>query len=177
LSPAAEFGTIVPGNRADLILVESNPLQDVANAQRRVGVMARGRWMPAATLQKMLDDIPQACLREKQFLKRRVECHSEVSRYLRENDPFDNLALSVTVEIVREKGFVSFKQICIRLRKREPDAVILTKGFTDALGVRLRQLGRKDEALEVFSMNTEAYPKSEKAQRRLTEDKLQNAPK
>ncbi|MHC4681568.1 MAG: amidohydrolase family protein, partial [Planctomycetota bacterium] len=41
-----EFGTISAGLRADLILLEANPLLDVGNAARRIGVMVRGRWLP-----------------------------------------------------------------------------------------------------------------------------------
>jgi len=41
--------------RADLVLVEANPLDDVKNAARRTGVMVRGRWLPAADLQARLD--------------------------------------------------------------------------------------------------------------------------
>ena len=40
------FGTIAPGQRADLLLLESNPLEDLSNLKDRVGVMVRGRWIP-----------------------------------------------------------------------------------------------------------------------------------
>jgi imidazolonepropionase-like amidohydrolase len=52
-----EFGTVEKGKRADLILLDANPLEDITNTERRAGVMARGRWLSAAELQKMLDDI------------------------------------------------------------------------------------------------------------------------
>lgn len=47
---SGEFGTVQPGRRADLILLEANPLEDVANVRRRAGVMVRGRWLPAAEI-------------------------------------------------------------------------------------------------------------------------------
>jgi imidazolonepropionase-like amidohydrolase len=50
-----EWGRVAEGLRADLVLVEGNPLQDVANANRRVGVMARGRWMPESELHQSLE--------------------------------------------------------------------------------------------------------------------------
>ena len=50
-----EFGTVAVGRRADLILVTGNPLRDVANVARRVGVMVRGRWVPERELQGMLE--------------------------------------------------------------------------------------------------------------------------
>lgn len=49
-----DFGTIAPGKRADLLLVEQNPLEDVANARKIRGVMAAGRWYDQGTLSKML---------------------------------------------------------------------------------------------------------------------------
>ncbi len=53
-----EFGTIAVGRRADLILLEANPLDDVANLQRRAGVMVRGRWIPESEIQRRLADTP-----------------------------------------------------------------------------------------------------------------------
>jgi len=50
-----EFGTVAVGRRADLILVEANPLDDVANVTKRVGVMVRGRWLSEYELQEKLD--------------------------------------------------------------------------------------------------------------------------
>ena len=44
------FGTIEPGKRADLVLVNANPLADVGNVARISGVMVRGRWLDRATL-------------------------------------------------------------------------------------------------------------------------------
>jgi imidazolonepropionase-like amidohydrolase len=38
------FGTIEPGKRADLVLLDGNPLADIANIAKISGVMARGRW-------------------------------------------------------------------------------------------------------------------------------------
>lgn len=49
-----EFGTIEAGKRADLILLEGDPLSDVGNIQKRAGVMVRGRWLTEEQLQSML---------------------------------------------------------------------------------------------------------------------------
>lgn len=40
-----EFGTVAVGRRADLILLDANPLADIANFARQAGVMVRGRWL------------------------------------------------------------------------------------------------------------------------------------
>jgi imidazolonepropionase-like amidohydrolase len=57
LRAGAEFGTIAEGKRADLILLDGNPLSDVNIASRRLGVMVRGRWLPQSELQKRLDEL------------------------------------------------------------------------------------------------------------------------
>lgn len=53
------FGTIERGKRADLLLLDGNPLQDITNTERRAGVMVRGRWLPQAELRKLLDEIAE----------------------------------------------------------------------------------------------------------------------
>jgi imidazolonepropionase-like amidohydrolase len=53
------FGTIAVGQRADLILVDGNPLSDLRNVARRSGVMVRGRWLPETEIQKRLAGIAQ----------------------------------------------------------------------------------------------------------------------
>jgi len=49
-----EFGTITTGKRADLLLLDENPLKDVTRLRRPIGVMARGRWFTRDELQQML---------------------------------------------------------------------------------------------------------------------------
>ena len=51
------FGTIAPGQRADLILLESNPLEDIARVADRAGVMVRGYWISEDEIQDRLDQI------------------------------------------------------------------------------------------------------------------------
>ena len=48
------FGTITPGKRADLLLLQENPLDDVANARKILGVMAAGRWYDRKAISEML---------------------------------------------------------------------------------------------------------------------------
>lgn len=52
-----DFGTIAVGRRADLILLEADPLDDIANLQRRAGVMVRGRWIAEGEIQERLAGI------------------------------------------------------------------------------------------------------------------------
>ena len=49
------FGTIAPGQRADLVLLGSNPLDDLINLFDREGVMVRGRWVTRAEIDAGLE--------------------------------------------------------------------------------------------------------------------------
>ena len=53
------FGTVAPGQRADLVLLDADPLLDLANLQRRSGVMVAGRWLPWSELQARLDALAE----------------------------------------------------------------------------------------------------------------------
>jgi hypothetical protein len=59
--PGSEpFGTIAVGQRADMILLDDNPLEDAANLARRSGVMVRGRWLSEARLQQLMDELARS---------------------------------------------------------------------------------------------------------------------
>ena len=50
-------GTIEVGKRADLVLLDADPLVDVANTRKIAGVLLSGRWTDRATLDAMLADL------------------------------------------------------------------------------------------------------------------------
>ena len=54
---ADRFGTVAPGQRADLLLLDADPRADLANLTRRSGVMLRGRWLPEPEIQRRLEAI------------------------------------------------------------------------------------------------------------------------
>ena len=51
------FGTIAPGQRADLVLLHASPLANIANVEKIEGVMVRGRWLSRAALDEGLEKI------------------------------------------------------------------------------------------------------------------------
>ena len=54
LGKTKEFGTIAVGQRADLLLVANNPLENLETLKRPMGVMVRGRWLPREKLDELL---------------------------------------------------------------------------------------------------------------------------
>ncbi len=51
------FGTVAVGRRADLLLLESDPLESLDAVADRAGVMVRGRWIPEEEIQRRLEEI------------------------------------------------------------------------------------------------------------------------
>ncbi|MCY4029988.1 MAG: amidohydrolase family protein [Acidobacteria bacterium] len=60
LGQLSEVGTIAAGKRADLLLLEANPLEDIGNVLRRSGVMVRGNWVSEAEIQSHLERIAES---------------------------------------------------------------------------------------------------------------------
>jgi hypothetical protein len=50
------FGTIEVGQRADLILISDNPLENVSATRDRSGVMTNGRWYTQVELDQMVEE-------------------------------------------------------------------------------------------------------------------------
>ena len=50
-----EFGTIAIGKRADLLLLDDNPLDNIGHLRAPVGVLVRGKWFSRSRLEQMLD--------------------------------------------------------------------------------------------------------------------------
>lgn len=54
LGQDGSFGTVAPGQRADLVLLDANPLEELDHLTERAGVMVRGRWLDRAFLDQGL---------------------------------------------------------------------------------------------------------------------------
>jgi imidazolonepropionase-like amidohydrolase len=57
LKQDGSFGTIAVGQRADMVLLEANPLETVDNLTRRSGVMVQGRWLSREDIDRGLAEL------------------------------------------------------------------------------------------------------------------------
>jgi imidazolonepropionase-like amidohydrolase len=57
LGQAAEIGTVAVGKRADLVLLDANPLESTANLRRIAGTMLAGRWVPRERIGALLEAV------------------------------------------------------------------------------------------------------------------------
>lgn len=55
-----QFGQVKEGFDADLILLENNPLEDIENLKKPLGVMTRGQWLDRETIDNRLKAIADA---------------------------------------------------------------------------------------------------------------------
>jgi imidazolonepropionase-like amidohydrolase len=60
LAARDQFGTVAPGQRADLVLLHGSPLDDLEHVAKPAGVMVRGRWLGEADIQARLAKIAAA---------------------------------------------------------------------------------------------------------------------
>jgi amidohydrolase family protein len=56
---SSSVGTVATGMRADLLLLDANPLENIDNSKRISGVMLNGRWMSRQDLDKKLTELAQ----------------------------------------------------------------------------------------------------------------------
>jgi imidazolonepropionase-like amidohydrolase len=52
-----EAGTVTVGKRADLLLLEVNPLEEITNSRKIAGVMIQGHWLSKREIQEGLEEV------------------------------------------------------------------------------------------------------------------------
>jgi hypothetical protein len=131
--PAAEeFGMIVPGQSADLVMLAANPLTNIQNARRVMGVMVRGRWFESGELNALA--------------QRPVPGYKRVRAL---EDEFENVLTKQGVQhAVRD------------FKSRSQTTEKLPESFVNALGYQMLQAKRMADAVTLFTFNTEQYPNS-----------------
>lgn len=55
-----QTGTVEKGKKADLVLLDANPLENISATEKRAGVMLKGKWYPQFELNEWLENIEVA---------------------------------------------------------------------------------------------------------------------
>jgi hypothetical protein len=99
---SSEFGTIEPGKRADLVLLDENPLNKIANTRTVSGVVVRGQWLSKEELSKHVEAIPGAYKRELQQVELDMASNpAAAEQNLADHDPLRTLGTAATVDLFR----------------------------------------------------------------------------
>jgi imidazolonepropionase-like amidohydrolase len=59
MNKETEFGTVEIGKRADLLLLNANPLENIENLKKINGLMVRGIWLSEEEIQKLTSKVKQ----------------------------------------------------------------------------------------------------------------------
>jgi imidazolonepropionase-like amidohydrolase len=126
-------GTVGVGKAADLVLVSGNPLDDIDNTRRIVGVMAKGNWMSRDDLDKMLNSMAGEFDREHRLV----------------DDVLSHGPAGTIAEYHRSV--------------RPGSKPYFSESTMNLLGYYFLGHKRFDEAISLFTLVTEAYPRSAEA--------------
>ena len=156
-----DTGTIQVGSRADLVLMEANPLSDISNTRKVAGVMVRGRWLERQELDRLVNAVPSEYARSIGASKELLQTNAEKAlTYFDERDPFDNLAATVMSDIIQEKGVPRFREIVVEVRRTNPKSRLASEEMINNFGYTLLGQKKYPEAMAIFRMNTEDFPSS-----------------
>jgi imidazolonepropionase-like amidohydrolase len=175
LRQSGEFGTVEVGKRADLVLLEGNPLVAIASTRRVAGVMARGEWTPKTQLARMVEDVPGSYRRDLRNLKLQLRSDpARATKYLQDYDPYFHLGGTAIAEIAEAEGIEKVQRLLSAIRQADPKSQLVSEEGVNHLGYDLLGKKRYKDAIAVFELNTEDFPKSANAYDSLADAQFQS---
>ncbi|MGI8783923.1 MAG: amidohydrolase family protein [Acidobacteriota bacterium] len=129
-----EMGTIERGKLADLVLLDANPLNNIDNTRRINAVIVNGRYLPKVALQTMLAEV-EAAANKKSIAE-------------------------MIFATIQEKGIAPALEQYRELNEKRSDTYKLDEDEMNDVGYRLLRMKKVNEAIEIFKLNVEAFPKS-----------------
>lgn len=129
-----DFGTVTSGKIADLVLLDGNPLEDIANTNKIAAIVFQGKFISRAALGDMLSNVEALASRK----------------------PISEILFKT----IQEKGVEAAIKQYHELRTTQPGAYDFSENELVGLGYRLLAMKRAPDAIEVFKLSVEAYPQS-----------------
>ena len=129
-----DLGTIEKGKIADLVLLDANPLDDIANTKKIASVIYGGQLFPRAALDQMLSQIEALANRQ----------------------PISE----VMMKTIQEKDVAAAVQEYRDLKASQPGAYDFSVNELIRLGYELIRVGKIPEAIGIFKLSVETYPTS-----------------
>jgi tetratricopeptide (TPR) repeat protein len=131
-----ELGTIETGKLADLVLLDANPLEAIANTRKIHGVVSNGRFFARSALDEML-----SC----------AEALAAQSKL--------PIAL-VLLKTIQQKGVDAAVHQYHELKSRAAAEYDFSEEELNTLGYQLLGMKQVKEAIEILRLNVQAFPKS-----------------
>ncbi len=146
-----DFGTVAEGKISDLVVLEANPFDDIANTEKISVVIFDGKFISKSEINAMLKTVDA--------LANRTPIGTVMSKTIEEKN------VGAAIEQFRE------------LKKREPEAYDFSEGELVGLGYQLIHVKKYKDAIEVFKLSVETYPTSYNSYDSLGEAYMDNGDK
>jgi tetratricopeptide (TPR) repeat protein len=134
LGTERDFGTIEAGKVADLVLLDANPLDDIANTKKIASVIYGGKLYPRSELDRMLAQVEALAARP--------------------------LIGNVLMKTIQEKDIAAAVTQYHDLKTKQPNGYDFSEQEFIGLGYALLHMKKIPEAIEIFKLSVEAYPQS-----------------
>ena len=183
LGEGTEVGTIALGKRADLVLLEGNPLTDIRQTERIAGVMVRGRWLSQDEIAKRLEAVAQDNARISQQAAGIValgwqraataRCDSASPASSEAVRPIVELAIQAAfADRIRQAGISRAMGEAAAIRQACPETRMFSEPKINQVANELIAAGRVSEAINVLEANVQLFPRSFLAPYWLAESQL-----
>ena len=171
LGEANEVGTITPSKRADLVLLEANPLTDIRATERIAGVMVRGRWMSNDDIARRLETVERDNARISRQAADVLSLGWQRAARARCDpaSPASSEAIRPIVELAIQSGFADRMREAGPTRAMSeaevigracPEARVFSESKINQVANELTAAGRVPEAIHVLEANLQLFPKS-----------------
>lgn len=164
LHSSEKVGTVSVGKRADLLLLDGNPLKDIDNAAKIIGVMVRGNWFPKVKLLQKLQNLPADYVSEEKRLISELKKNPAVAiSSLESNYPVGTSSSTILKNLIIKESAASFRQVLRKIQSINPNSKLISEKVINSLGYSLLAQSNFKKAIEVFQINIELYPNSANA--------------
>jgi len=154
-------GTIEPGKRADLVLLDADPLESIGNTRKIAGVVLQGKWMDAKDLRTELDKVPAAYSASIQKMETLLkESPESADALMAEIDPYGSIAASALEKLMDGKDAKMLEATLRHIHDKLPSSSLVSEEAINTLGYQMFREHKNDLAIAALRLNTELFPKS-----------------
>lgn len=156
-----QWGTIEPGKRADMVLLDANPLENISNTKKIAGIVLHGEWFDWGGLHSSMEKVPGEYEAQIQTMESLLETSPEkADRLMAEMDPFGGVSASALERMADGKDARTLVATLRQIHQKLPNARAVSEEAVNTLGYQLFRRQKTSEAIAVLRLNTEDFPKS-----------------
>jgi len=158
---SGQWGTIEPGKRADLVLLDANPLENIGNTRKIAGVVLQGEWHDKAALHAALEKVPADYEAHIQAMESLLQQNpGQADRLMATTDPFGCIVASALERLADAKSPDALVVLLRQIHEELPSSRAVSEQAVNTLGYQLFRKQQTAQAIAVLRLNTEEFPES-----------------